>query len=538
MNKDLINFIELCLSDGVISEKEREVIFRKSKELGVPEDECEIILNGMIVKYSGKIEEKESKKDTENYFENEITEVINLNFEETTDETLKKLFESSVLEKINKTHLIKSNIETELETIEKKVFLLQDSLNELEVKISNLLKENQELIKKTEFNTHQFNNNLKNYIDKNPNYKDCTIKINFTEGTIELFEERKGFFGNKLSGDLKIFNLIDFFDKFNIDSKFHLNKQDLNTLNEIKDIFLTQKKEINDKKLYYEEKINRNKKILKELLDEENLNKINKFRLEESKQKIIFKIDEQDKKTEEFKKKISNEKFNLFKRLYNESPILFQSTIFSKYLEVVQVNNDKQIENLTRYLNFIIKKEKEYSNEISQSFKKLEDGEFWSFDLKNLLSIKNNLKTFYNSFHIMYQSVVSGKLGVYMKIYIELETLGIFNTYFEQNVVNNLEMMNKKLDGLNHTLNSVSNEISKTNNYLHLLNTRMYELKLSVDETNLNLNDISLSIQDGNKILESGMKNIDSTLQVGNLINLIQTYQVYKINKNTKSLRD
>ncbi|MDA8857956.1 hypothetical protein N9I30_01220 [Flavobacteriales bacterium] len=38
--------------DGVITYKEREVIFRKSKELGVPEDECEIILEGMIQKYT------------------------------------------------------------------------------------------------------------------------------------------------------------------------------------------------------------------------------------------------------------------------------------------------------------------------------------------------------------------------------------------------------------------------------------------------------------------------------------------------------
>lgn len=36
MNEQLIKFIELCLMDGVISDKEREVIFRKSKELGVP----------------------------------------------------------------------------------------------------------------------------------------------------------------------------------------------------------------------------------------------------------------------------------------------------------------------------------------------------------------------------------------------------------------------------------------------------------------------------------------------------------------------
>ena len=51
MNPKLIKFIELCLVDGVISDKEREVVFRKSKEFGVPEDECEIILEGMIQKY-------------------------------------------------------------------------------------------------------------------------------------------------------------------------------------------------------------------------------------------------------------------------------------------------------------------------------------------------------------------------------------------------------------------------------------------------------------------------------------------------------
>tara|TARA_B100001173_G_scaffold71440_1_gene60731 strand:+ start:606 stop:1265 length:660 start_codon:yes stop_codon:yes gene_type:complete len=49
MNKELIKFIELCLADGVISEKERKVIFRKAEELGVPKDECEIILEGLVL---------------------------------------------------------------------------------------------------------------------------------------------------------------------------------------------------------------------------------------------------------------------------------------------------------------------------------------------------------------------------------------------------------------------------------------------------------------------------------------------------------
>ena len=42
MNEQLIKFIELCLKDGVITDKEREVIFRKSKELGVPEDNATV----------------------------------------------------------------------------------------------------------------------------------------------------------------------------------------------------------------------------------------------------------------------------------------------------------------------------------------------------------------------------------------------------------------------------------------------------------------------------------------------------------------
>lgn len=45
MNEQLIKFIELCLADGIISDKEREVIFRKAKVLGVDDDECEILIN-------------------------------------------------------------------------------------------------------------------------------------------------------------------------------------------------------------------------------------------------------------------------------------------------------------------------------------------------------------------------------------------------------------------------------------------------------------------------------------------------------------
>ncbi|GAP68291.1 hypothetical protein BA6E_102291 [Bacteroidales bacterium 6E] len=62
MNEQLINFIDLCLSDGILTEKEREVIFRKASILGVPDDECEIILNAKLKISGAKYEVDEGKK--------------------------------------------------------------------------------------------------------------------------------------------------------------------------------------------------------------------------------------------------------------------------------------------------------------------------------------------------------------------------------------------------------------------------------------------------------------------------------------------
>ncbi|MDB4062117.1 hypothetical protein N9515_09310 [Vicingaceae bacterium] len=79
MNEQLIKFIELCLVDGVISDKEREVIFRKSKELGVPDDECEIILKGMIQQKGSSSEIKEEGQN------NSTPKSVKSNFQEFID---------------------------------------------------------------------------------------------------------------------------------------------------------------------------------------------------------------------------------------------------------------------------------------------------------------------------------------------------------------------------------------------------------------------------------------------------------------------
>ena len=140
----------------------------------------------------------------------------------------------------------------------------------------------------------------------------------------------------------------------------------------------------------------------------------------------------------------------------------------------------------------------------------------------------------------MYQSLVSNKMGLYMKVYIELERLGIFSTFFEKSILNNLNQINRQLKQLDSTLEIVCSEMSQNNNYLNLLNTRMYDLKLSVDETNINLTDMSTSINEGNNLLKEGndlLEGINSSMGLNNLLTGIQTYQLYKINSNTKSLR-
>ena len=60
MNEQLVKFIELCLTDGIISDKEREVIFRKANELNVDIDECEIILESMIQQKNNVLNDKDT----------------------------------------------------------------------------------------------------------------------------------------------------------------------------------------------------------------------------------------------------------------------------------------------------------------------------------------------------------------------------------------------------------------------------------------------------------------------------------------------
>ena len=122
MNQQLIKFIELCLVDGIISEKEKEVIFRKSKELGVPEDECEIILESMVFNHTKPSKEKDQEI---NY--NHLGNTEEVSFE------LKKIPNVNKLE-FNQTPILEEIIEDTFKLIQQ----YKEDISESEKLVSNL----------------------------------------------------------------------------------------------------------------------------------------------------------------------------------------------------------------------------------------------------------------------------------------------------------------------------------------------------------------------------------------------------------------
>ena len=69
------------------------------------------------------------------------------------------------------------------------------------------------------------------------------------------------------------------------------------------------------------------------------------------------------------------------------------------------------------------------------------------------------------------------------------------------------------------------------------LESLMYEIRDMGNQISNSIDELSYVTEESNQQLNEQLSEIDSTMKAGNLINAINTYQNYKINKNTKSLR-
>ena len=138
-------------------------------------------------------------------------------------------------------------------------------------------------------------------------------------------------------------------------------------------------------------------------------------------------------------------------------------------------------------------------------------------ELVNLL--KNQIHTYeLLVFHSisMITSLIDSDLISFYEIYECFDQLGVFNSNWE---------------------NDVSGKLSNIGEGIKDLMYSIYHMEQSIVNSLDNLSYVTqVSFQDLRNSIDSQLSSIDSSIQCNNLLTGIQTYQMYKINQNTKGI--
>tara|TARA_B110000977_G_scaffold102055_1_gene133542 strand:- start:753 stop:2273 length:1521 start_codon:yes stop_codon:yes gene_type:complete len=505
MNKQLLEFIELCLVDGVISDKEREIIFRKSKELGIPKDECEIILKGLIYKHSHPKYKNEGRDDlsdieiSDNYFDlNEVNGWIK-NVKH-SNELLNDFFEKRITKYFNSGGFRKyfSSLGCVLDRSVLEYMMNQSKLYTTgsffnRVSITTYEYEKQELINRI-FNTEEF----LGYIYYNPGLGYSVNKTELEEiiespNPEETFPKGYEFVIWTNSG-------FHFFRK----SKYPRSEKDYHDFVDNKS-FTNLNVNILDDEVRLDgfllnENLGRPKEYLRRFLYSCYLD----FDIKDYTSKLYLSFE-----NDLFLSKVNTFKFKEhdFTRLMRVNRFITKS--------ITEYN--LSIENFSNS-NFLLIRETEI---------KTVDRRFKSSDLKT--ERLEEFMTYCNEFilfftHLLFlrdsflNSLIKSKNFESNDLFLQLEDIGVFNTQFEREslegvgrVITKLTELNKRLIEVNENLKIMSSQLNRIGGTLSRQNEKL-------DNQNLKLSEI------------------DEKLSYNNLITTINTYQTWKMNKNTKQL--
>ena len=112
----------------------------------------------------------------------------------------------------------------------------------------------------------------------------------------------------------------------------------------------------------------------------------------------------------------------------------------------------------------------------------------------------------------------------FYEIYEHFDKLKIFKTDHEKEISTELKQLNFQTSQVIEKLGEL---LSKINDFENSLVDSLNELSYTTEDGFSNLKE-SVSLE---------LNSINSSLDVNNFLTGIQTYQMYKINKNTRSLR-
>jgi len=162
--------------------------------------------------------------------------------------------------------------------------------------------------------------------------------------------------------------------------------------------------------------------------------------------------------------------------------------------------------------------------------------------IEGLLELLNNQINIFNVllFHSinMIGSLINNDLITYNEIYLKFDKLDVFNSNWENQVQSELISVNKGLVDVKNKLSEISKGVNTMNkNFRQLIyNVHQMEKNITSELSNLSYT-IDYGVSELNSSLTRELKDINSGIGMNNLLTGIQTYQMYKINKNTKSLR-
>jgi hypothetical protein len=257
------------------------------------------------------------------------------------------------------------------------------------------------------------------------------------------------------------------------------------------------------KKILKKEILNIIKKELKTISDE--LLKI-KNKLEESKSYVLLKLD----KDNNGKIDIIEDKneFNLLLKKHQKIVIEKGKEFNQNYThQFIKVGNYIKKKRSNLQLIFDCIKQVQNQKDLDEYVEILES-EIHSY---NLLLI--------NSLNLIVSLIEDDQITFY-DIYEKFDKLNIFNSNWENDMSHKLTNLNKGISELNSNIKGL-----------------MFEIRDMGDKIVNSIDDLSYITEESTRMLDNRLGEIDSSIKTNNLLTLISTYQTYKINQNTKSLR-
>ena len=214
------------------------------------------------------------------------------------------------------------------------------------------------------------------------------------------------------------------------------------------------------------------------------------------------------------KSKVNTKKKNV-SSFFNKNKLNIEGKDFELLLKkyetkIIEVDRTyiKQFVKVSNYLKTKknnIQKIYERINKISN----VKDMELYEGFLKNEIHLFNLL--LFNSLNMII-SLTEDEMIKFYEIYDLFDKLNVFDSTWEIEVSNKLVNIGNKLNELIYSINDMNSNLTN----------QLRELTLENKKTN--------------RVLNKELQSINSNIDSGNLLSLISTYQLYKINKQTKGL--